>query len=136
MCVTAHKPPPSLAGERLRAEGSSALREPHWSGGELGREGGGRRRDLRSVNQERESGGGRGLCCVEQHVDLEGHDVRKGRGKLLRVFDVNNPHKGERKKWVSQASARLSCCFFFFLSELKTQFDNNESRHFTSVVCF
>lgn len=133
MCVTAHKPPPSLRGERLRAEGSSSLRKPHWSGGKEGAWGwgiaGGGTYDL-SIRRESERAGGRGPCCVEQHVDVESRDVRKESGKRLCDFGHKQPSQGGEEE-VGQASARWGC--FFFSSALKIQFNNNESTHFDSA---
>lgn len=94
---------------------------------------------MRSVNQGGESGGGRGLCCVEQHVDWEGHGVREGEaGSLLRVFAVNNPHK-RREEEVGQPGERALELLLLLLppplppEEFKTPFDYNESPRFTSV---
>lgn len=80
-------------------------------------EGGGWRRDVQSVNQERESGGGRGLAAWNNMWTWRGTMYAKEAGSSSEFSTINNEHK----KWVSQARARLSCCYFLLCVEITVQ---------------
>lgn len=120
--------PAEPRGEMLRAEGSSSLRQPHWSERERGR-----RRRLEA---------GRAIC-------QSGKREWRWAGLLLRgtTCGLGGPRCAVRKqkaresfhhKQPAQEVGQPGACAFDLLlcssiSELKLQFDNNGSPHFTNV---
>lgn len=67
-----------------------------------------------SIRKESEKEGGRGLCRVEQHVDLEDRDVRTGKREAPVSFGHKQPSQGGEEE-VGQPGECAFGLFLFFI---------------------